>query len=153
MPRWLRTSFSEFNRLLLALYTATVNICHVDGKVRQNIQFCEEITTPAFFWLLISKQEGLKPLWRKQILHYSDLVHVADSPAWKYVKCVQLHPLSFVSRRVCKVTESAYYLLPVCLSLGPSALVYNNWIPIARVCVKFTIADDNWNLSGIYKFG
>jgi len=49
MSRWLRTSFSECSPLLLALYTATVNIRHVDGKVWQNRRFCEEMTVPVFF--------------------------------------------------------------------------------------------------------
>jgi len=80
MSRRLRTRFSECSQLLLTLHTATVNTGHVDGKVWQNIRFYEEMTVPSFFWLLISKEEGLKALWRKHILHSSDLVLVADSP-------------------------------------------------------------------------
>jgi hypothetical protein len=48
--------------VIISLYTATENIRHVDGKVWQNMRFCEEMTVPAFFRLLMSKHEGLKTL-------------------------------------------------------------------------------------------
>jgi hypothetical protein len=156
MSHWLRTGISEFSQLLLAMYTATVNIRHFDGKVWQNMRFCEEMTVPVFLWLLISKKEGLKSLVTQ--VHFtvkwpSACSRFASVAAWKYVKCVQMQTLTCVAECVRKVAENAYYLLPAYLSVRPSAYVYNNWIPIARVFVKFTIADVNWNLSRIKKFG